>query len=79
MGNYMQGQKNKPITISKHQPIWICSWVIEQKFKYLYHFLGNIIWDVFMQVKGKLNGFILFVFPFKFLYILNAQQQLYGH
>lgn len=32
-----------------------------------------------MEVEGKLDGFVVFVFAFQFLDIFNAQPELYGN
>lgn len=44
----------------------------------IYHFLGNDLWDLAHQVKGKLNGTSVLVLPLQLFGVLNPQLQSNG-
>lgn len=44
-----------------------------------YHFLCYILWDISLQVKGKLYCLIIFIFALKFFDVFNSQPEFNGN
>lgn len=57
----------------------LCFGNFQRRRDFGYHLLRHILRDIFVEVKRKLNGFIVLVFPFELLNILNAQPQFDSH